>query len=143
MHVSEFALFPTRLIAIEFPGVEQLNRDLHQLFTTRDEFQGEFDMHPDSLNLLKLAETTPCLGIVRDMLLDGLRRWLKGERVRGEMTAEMVMFSNYAGKGEFTLAHNHNADLVGIYYVKTANYGRPPIAVPEPEGEYDYFAEDD
>ena len=59
------------------------------------------------------------------------------------MTAEVVMFSNYAGKGEFTLVHNHNADVVGIYYVKTADYGRPPIAVPSPDGEYDYFAADD
>ena len=138
MHVSEYALFPTRLLAIEFTDVEQLNHDLYQLFATRDEFSGDFDMHPDALNLLKLAATNPSLATVRDMFLDGLRRWMKAERLSGEMTAEMVMFSNYAGKGEFTLAHNHNAEVVGIYYVKTADYGRP-----EPDGDYDYFAADD
>src|SRR5438552_752984 len=94
MQVSEYALFPTRLVAIEFPGVEQLNQDLYDLFATRDEFSGDFDMHPDALNLLKLAETNPALASVRDMFLGGLRRWLKAEHLTGEMTAEMVMFSN-------------------------------------------------
>jgi Putative 2OG-Fe(II) oxygenase len=143
MQVSEFSLFPTRLLTLEFPGVDGLNQDLYRLFSTRDEFRGDFDMHPDSLNLLKLADRHASIATVRDMFLTGLRQWLAAERVRGEMTAEVVMFSNYAGRGEFTLAHNHNADLVGIYYVKTADYGRPPVAVPEPDGEYDYFAADD
>src|SRR5438270_8667304 len=98
MHVSDYALFPTRLLTIEFPGVDQLNRELHDLFATRDEFHGDFDMHPDSLNLLALADAHPCIATLRGMFLDGLRRWLKTERVGGEMAAEMVMFSNYAGK---------------------------------------------
>jgi hypothetical protein len=143
MQVSEFALFPTRLLAIEFPDVDALNRDLYELFTTREEFRGDFDMHPDSLNLLHLAKSTPCLAKVRGMFLEGLRHWLGAHNVRKDYMAEMVMFSNSAEKGEFTLAHNHNADLVGIYYVKTADYGRPPVAIPDPDGEYDYFAADD
>jgi hypothetical protein len=143
MQVTEFALFPTRLLTIQFADVDELNRQLYSLFSTRDEFQGDFNMHPDALNLLSLAGTCPAVGRLRGMLLDGLQRWLKAEGVRGDLSAEMVLFSNYAGKGEFTLVHNHNAEVVGIYYVKSADHHEPAVVVPGPDADYDYFAADD
>ncbi|MFL5342003.1 MAG: putative 2OG-Fe(II) oxygenase [Gemmataceae bacterium] len=141
MTVTEYALFPTRLLAIEFPESGPLNRELAELFEAR--FHGEFDMHPDSLNLLALADAHPCVARLGEMFRGGLQRWLAAERLRGEFTAEVVLFSNYAGRGDFTLIHNHNADVVGIYYVKTADYGRSPVAVPDPNGDYEYFAAED
>jgi hypothetical protein len=143
MHITEYALFPTRLLTIAFPDVEDLNRDLDHLFASRAEFREQFDMHPDSLNLLSLADTCPAIARLRGMFLDGLRHWLRAEQVMGAREVEMVLFSNYAGKGDFTLVHNHNADVVGIYYVRTAQYDRPVVVLPNPEGEYDYFAAED
>jgi hypothetical protein len=143
MQTSEYALFPTRLLTIQFPDVGALNQELSDLFATRAEFRDGFDMHPDALNLLRLADTCPAIAGLRGMFLDGLRRWLRAEQVRGELGVDVVLFSNYARQGDFTLVHNHNADVVGIYYVRTADYGRPPVALPDPDGEYDYFAAED
>src|SRR5690242_9739424 len=115
MHVSEHLLFPTRLITLQFPDTEELNRELAELFRTRKEFSEDFNMHPDALNLLHLAPSCPAIGKLGEMFRVGLRRWLSAEQVRGEVSADVVLFSNYAGKGDFTLIHNHSADVVGIY----------------------------
>ena len=56
---------------------------------------------------------------------------------------DVVLFSNYARKGEYTLVHNHNADLVAIYYVRTAASERPAVVFPDPDGENTYFAPED
>jgi hypothetical protein len=77
------------------------------------------------------------------MFLEGVTRWLRAEKVSAALSVDMVLFSNLATKGEFTLVHNHNADLVGVYYVRTALSGNPPVVVPDPAGEYDYFAAED
>jgi hypothetical protein len=143
MRIVEHALFPTRLLTIEFPDTDGLNRDLDEWFAGRSEFRDDFNMHPDSLNLLRLAETNPAIARVRDLFLDGLRHWLRAERVTGPHEVEMVLFCNQARQGEFTLVHNHNADVVGIYYARTADYDRPAVVLPEPGGEYDYFAAED
>ena len=143
MHVSEFALFPTRLLTIHFPDVQELNRDLDDLFASREEFRNSFDMHPDSLNLLRLAGQEPAIAQLRDRFVEGLRHWLRAERLSEPPEVEMVLFCNRAAQGDFTLVHNHNADLVGIYYVRTACYDRPAVVLPDPEGEYDYFAAED
>lgn len=142
MHVHDYALFPTRLVTIQFPDVDDLNHELDELFAGGAEFADSFDMHPDSLNLLSLAASSPAIARLRGMFLDGLRQWLGNEGVRGEFSAEMVMFSNYAEKGDFTQVHNHNADVVGIYYARTAEYDRPAVVVPDPD-RYDYFAAED
>jgi hypothetical protein len=115
MHVTEFSLFPTRLLTIQFADVDGLNEELYRLFSSRDEFRDDFNMHPDTLNLLRLADSYPGIARLRGMFLGGLSRYLRGEHVHGELSADMVLFSNYARKGDFTLVHNHNADVVGIY----------------------------
>jgi hypothetical protein len=143
MHVSEFALFPTRLLAIQFPDIDGLNRELIDLFATREELRGDFDMHPDSLNLLRLADACPCVATVRGMFLEGLRRWLAAERAHGNWTADVTVFSNLAGRGDFTLVHNHGAEVVGVYYVRTAATDRPAVVLPEADGNYDYFVAED
>jgi hypothetical protein len=143
VQVTEYSLFPTRLLAIRFPDTGDLNHQLAALFAEQGEFREGFDMHPDALNLLGLASKYPCVARLREMFLAGLRHWLKAERIRGELTADIVLFSNLAGKGEFTLVHNHNADVVGVYYVKTPEQDRPPVQVPDPEEEYDYFTAHD
>ncbi len=143
MQTSELALFPTRLLTLQFPDVDELNRDLLGLFATREEFRADFNMHPDALNLLGLADTCPAIARLREMFLDGLARWLRAEAVPGDLSVDVVLFSNYAKKGELTLVHNHNADVVGIYYVKTADYGRAPVSLPGAEPAHDYFDADD
>jgi hypothetical protein len=42
-----------------------------------------------------------------------------------------------------TLAHNHNADVAAVYYVQAPEHDRPPLFVPDPEGEYSYFEAED
>lgn len=142
MHVRDYALFPTRLVTIQFSEVDDLNAALDDLFASRAEFAESFDMHPDSLNLLSLASSSPAIARLRGLFLDGLRQWLVHEGVRGEFAAELSMFSNYAEKGDFTQVHNHNADVVGIYYARTAEYDQPPVVLPDPD-HYDYFAAED
>jgi hypothetical protein len=143
MHVCEFNLFPTRLLAIQFPDVDDLNQELHNLFVTREEFHDGFNMHPDSLNLLHLANTCGGIARLRGMFLEGVKLWLESEKIHGDLHIDMVLFSNKARKGEFTLVHNHSADLVGVYYVRTAQSDRPAVSLPEPDGDYDYFAAED
>jgi hypothetical protein len=143
MQVDEYQLFPTRLVTIQFTGVDEMNRDLDELFASRPEFRDDFNMHPDALNLLQLADTCPALARVRGLFLDGLRQFLRAEQVHWPSEVEMVLFSNYAKQGDYTLVHNHNADVVGIYYARTADYDRPAIVLPSPDGEYDYFAAED
>jgi hypothetical protein len=74
------------------------------------------------------------------MFQEGLRQFLRAEQVKGDVRAEVVLFSNYSENGDFTMPHNHNADVVAVYYVRTGEYERPPVVVPAPEDEYDYFA---
>ena len=102
MQISEFSLFPTRLLAIHFADAEAMNGQLYDLFDKGDRFRDGFDMHPDSLNLLSLAESHPAIGRLRDMLLEGLRQWLRIEGVKGPLSADMVLFSNFASRGDFT-----------------------------------------
>jgi hypothetical protein len=143
MHVAEYALFPTRLLAIQFPDVDRLNDEVEQLFLTRREFQDDFDMHPDALNLLALADQEPAVARLRGLFLDGLKQWLRAEGFHGECSTKVVLFSNLAARGEFTLVHNHNADVVAVYYVRTPEHDRPAVVLPDPDGPYDYFAQED
>jgi hypothetical protein len=137
MHVEEYSLFPTRLLTIQFPETNDLNSQLCRLFDERREFAGGFDMHPDSLNLLSLVDQQPAIARLRGMFLEGCERWLSAEKAGKPKSVDLVMFSNYAAQGELTLAHNHNADLVGIYYARTPKHDRP--AVCEPDESDDYF----
>src|SRR5262249_4390319 len=144
MHVAEHDLFPTKLLSIQFPDTNGLNRELIELFEGRAEFQGgDFNMHPDSFNLLDFAQSHACVGRLREMFLAGLEYWLRAEGLGGDLDVSMVLFSNYSRKGDFTVVHNHNADVAGVYYARTADYERPGIRFPDPAGEYDYFEADD
>ncbi|MFL5331565.1 MAG: putative 2OG-Fe(II) oxygenase [Gemmataceae bacterium] len=136
MQLHEYSLFPTRLLTIQFPDTDTLNGDLCRLFDERQEFADGFDMHPDSLNLLSLAEQEPAIARLRGMFLEGLERWLGAERVGKPESVDLVMFSNYAAKGELTLAHNHNADLVGIYYARTPLHDDPVVGQPDEKDDY-------
>jgi hypothetical protein len=143
MLVREYALFPTRLLTIQFSDVDGLNEELYNLFASGTEFRDGFDMHPDAMNLLQLADRYPAIAGLRSIFREGITHWLRAEGVTGTRGVDVVLFSNYAGKGEFTLVHNHNADLVGVYYVRTAPADRPVVELPDPSGEYNYFAAED
>src|SRR5688572_12385065 len=141
MRVEEFALFPTRLAAIQFEGVEAMNAELATFFASEG-FAG-FDMHPDSLNLLKLADRCPAIGQAAGLFRQGLLAWLGREGVRGAAGVDAVLFSSYSEKGEFTNVHNHNADVVAVYYVQVPPHGRPSVLLPGPGSEDEYFAAED
>lgn len=136
MDVTHHALFPTRMVEIQFTGVDDLNAELCDLFRTRSEFPAGFDMHPDALNLLRLADAVPAVGRLREMFVEGVRRWLAAEGTPPPAGVDLVLFSNYAATGEWTLVHNHNADLVGIYYARTAAHDRPPVCPADAAGGY-------
>jgi hypothetical protein len=136
MEVTDHALFPTRLLTIQFADTDSLNAELCRLFESRAEFAGGFNMHPDGLNLLRLADRVPAIARLRDWFVEAAKRWLAAEGVTEVAGADLVLFSNYAGRGEFTLVHNHNADLVGIYYARTAANDRPPVQRPDDADDY-------
>lgn len=136
MDVATYALFPTRLVAIQFPETGGLDRGLCDVVRDRPEFADGFNMHPDALNLLQLAGSVPAIARLRGMFLEGLRRWLAAEGVSGPDEVDLVLFCNDAAPGEMTLVHNHNADLVGIYYARTAAREGPALLDSPAE---DYF----
>jgi len=139
--IAEHSLFATKLLSIDFPESAPLNDDLYRLLTD-EKFKDGFNAHPDQCNVLNLEPTQPCLATLRKMFVGGLERYLRSEDVRGEYTASVVLFPNIASQHEFTVVHNHNADVVGIYYVRTAeSHVEPSVQI---AGEsYDYFDQDD
>jgi len=136
MDVNHFALFPTRLLTIQFPDTQSLNEDLCELLQRDIRFGDSFNMHPDALNLLSLVETEPAIARLRDMFLEGLNQWLTAAEMARPAAVDLVMFSNYARQGEYTVIHNHNADIVGIYYARTTGYDHPVIEFPSANDDY-------
>jgi hypothetical protein len=137
MEVTNHMLFPTRLVTIQFPETQTVNAELCHWFESSTTFSAGSGMHPDALNLLHFAPSVPAVARVRDMFLAGVKHWLAFEQIASPSEVDLVLFSNYAATGELTLVHNHNADLVGIYYVRTAPYECAPV--PGPPEEEDYF----
>lgn len=139
MKVQEYVLFPTRLVSVQFADVADMNDELDRFFESHAG-GGSFDMHPDSFNLLHMADACPAIGKLRELFRRGLQTWLDAEGA-SPRSADVVLFSNYASRGEFTSAHNHNADVVAIYYVQTASHNQPAVLVPGDDDEY--FAQED
>lgn len=136
MEVTDYAFFPTRVVTIQFPDTDPLNAELCDLLESRPEIDDRFNMHPDALNLLRLADTVPAIEQLRSMFITGVKHWLEAEGIAGLEGIDLVLFSNRTGRGEFTIVHNHHADLVGIYYARTAVSKRQPI---DPADGDDYF----
>ena len=136
MEVTDYAFFPTRVVTIQFPDIGPLNAELCDLFELRPELDDRFNMHPDALNLLCLADTVPAIHQLRSMFITGVKQWLEAEGIAGAEGIDLLLFSNRMGPGESTIVHNHNTDLIGIYYARTAVSNRQPI---EPADGEDYF----
>lgn len=136
MEVTDYAFFPTRVVTIQFPDTDPLNADLCDLFERRPELDDRFNMHPDALNLLRLADTVPAIDQLRSMFITGVKHWLEAEGIAEMEGIDLLLFSNRMGRGESTIVHNHHADLIGIYYARTAVSQRQPIS--SADGE-DYF----
>ncbi|MFN7806644.1 MAG: putative 2OG-Fe(II) oxygenase [Planctomycetaceae bacterium] len=136
MEVTDHALFPTRVVTIEFPDTGELNAALCDLLERRPELDDRSNTHPEALNLLRLADTVPAIAQLRSMFLTGVQHWLTAEGIAGTEGVDLLLFSNRMGRGDSTIAHNHRTDLIGVYYARTADSGRPPLAVTDGE---DYF----
>lgn len=136
MEVTDYAFFPTRVVTIQFPETEPLNAELCDLLERRPELDDRSNMHPDALNLLRLAETVPAIERLRSMFISGAKHWLEAEGIAEPEEIDLLLFSNRLGQGEFTIVHNHIADLIGIYYARTADSDRQPI---HPAVGDDYF----
>ncbi|MGL4554829.1 MAG: putative 2OG-Fe(II) oxygenase [Gemmataceae bacterium] len=139
MLVEHHTLFPTRLVSVQFPDVAGLNAELVRFFAEHAA-GGAFDMHPDTFNLLRLGDRLPAVGRLRELFRRGLRAWLDAEGA-APPSADVVLFSNYSSRGDFTSVHNHNADVVAVYYAQTAAHDRPAVLVPGDDDEY-FAAED-
>lgn len=136
MEVTDYAFFPTRVATIQFPDTGRLNAELCELFERWPELDDRFNTHPDALNLLRLADRVPAIEQLRSMFLTGVKHWLEAEGIAGPEGLDLLLFSNRVGRGEGTIVHNHPADLIGIYYARTADSDRPPI---QPADGEDYF----
>jgi hypothetical protein len=139
MRVESFPLFPTRLVTVQFDGTSVMDEEICRFLAAKA--AGDFDMHPDSLNLLKMADQCPAIARAGELLKQGLAAWLKAEGIAGPTAADVVLFSSYSERGGFTLAHNHNADVVAVYYARVPEHSRPAVLLPTPEDEY-FAAED-
>ena len=140
MEVTNHTFFPTRVVTIQFADVGPLNAELCDLLERRPEFDDSHSEHPEAHNLLRLADAVPAIAQLRSMFLTGAERWLEAEGIARPAEIDLVLFSNRSGRGESTIVHNHQADLVGIYYARTADSDRPPIV---PADGDDYFAAGD
>lgn len=136
MYITRHHLFVTTLLTVEFPDTSGLDEELCRLVERRGAPAAGFNMHPDALNLLDLADTEPAVARLRAMFLEGLGRWLEAEGISGASGVDLVLFSNHASKGEMTLVHNHSADLVGIYYARTPDRDRRPVQQADEEDDY-------
>ncbi len=136
MEVMDYAFFPTRVVTIQCPETESLNQELCELFERRPELDDRFNMHPDAQNLLRLVESVPAIERLRSLFVTGARRWLEAEGIAEPEGMDLLLFSNRLGRGEFTIVHNHHADLIGIYYARTKVSERPPISTADGA---DYF----
>jgi len=136
MEVTDFALFPTRVATLQFPDTDSLNAELCDLLERRPELDDRSNTHPDALNLLRLADTVPAIEQLRSMFVAGAKHWLAAEGIAGAEGIDLLLFSNRVGRGESTIAHNHQTDLIGIYYARTAVSQRQPISPADGE---DYF----
>ncbi|MFO1021973.1 MAG: putative 2OG-Fe(II) oxygenase [Planctomycetales bacterium] len=136
MEVTDYHFFPTRVVSIQFPDTGSLNAELCDLLEHRPELDDRSNLEPEAMNLVRLAETVPAIEQLRSMFLTGAKQWLKAEGIEGPEGIDLLLFSNRMGRGESTIVHNHPADLIGIYYARTAESDRPPI--PPADGE-DYF----
>lgn len=136
MEVTDYTFFPTRVVTIQFPDTEHLNAELCDLLERRPELDDRFNMQPDAQNLVRLADTVPAIDQLRSMFITGVKRWLEAEGIAGPEGLDLLLFSNRMGPGESTIVHNHPADLIGIYYARTAESHRQPI--PPADGA-DYF----
>jgi hypothetical protein len=136
MEVMDYAFFPTRVVTIQFPDTGALNAELCDLLERRPEIDDRSNTHPDALNLLRLADSIPAIEQLRSMFMTGVKHWLKAEGIAGPEGVHLLLFSNRMGRGESTIVHNHQADLIGIYYAHTADSDREPISPADGE---DYF----
>ncbi|MES2791453.1 MAG: putative 2OG-Fe(II) oxygenase, partial [Planctomycetota bacterium] len=136
MEVTDYAFFPTRVVTIQFPDTDPLNAELCDLFDRRPELDDRSNTHPEALNLLRLADTVPAIEQLRSMFITGVKHWLETEGIAGPEGIDLLLFSNRMGRGESTIVHNHNTDLIGIYYAQTAVSNRHPI---QPADDEDYF----
>ncbi|MFO1062516.1 MAG: putative 2OG-Fe(II) oxygenase [Pirellulales bacterium] len=140
MEVTDYTFFPTRVVTIQFPDTESLNAELCELFERRPELDDRFNMQPEAQNLVRLADTVPAIERLRTMYITGVKRWLDAEGLAQPEGIDLLLFSNRMVRGEFTMVHNHHADLIGIYYARTAESKRPPI---DESGGEDYFESGD
>lgn len=136
MEVTDQLCFPSRVVTIQHPESGPLDAALCELFDRRPELDDRFNLQPEAQNLLRLAESVPAIGQLRSMFLAGVKHWLDAEGIAGVEGLDLLLFSNRLGPGESTIVHNHQADLIGIYYARTAASSRPPIQ--QTDGE-DYF----
>ncbi len=136
MEVTDHAFFPTRVTTIQFPETESLNAELCDLLERRPELDDRFNLHPDAQNLVRLADTVPAIYQLRSMFISGVKHWLRAAGITGPEGVDLLLFSNWSGPGESTIVHNHPADLIGIYYARTAASTREPI---QPADGADYF----
>jgi uncharacterized protein (TIGR02466 family) len=91
----------------------------------------------DTLNLADLAEETPAFARLRELFESGLRAYCRTVGWAGEFELALQMFPNVAPAGHYVPAHNHVADVAGVYYVQTPVFeNRPVVETGAPISEY-------
>jgi hypothetical protein len=136
MDVRDYTFFATRVLVIQFEGNESLNAALCDLLERRPELDDRSNVQREAQNLVRLAEAEPAIEQLRSQFITGVKEWLKTEGMAEPEGIDLLLFSNRMGRGEATTVHNHHADLIGIYYARTALSDRQPIELNDGE---DYF----
>jgi hypothetical protein len=126
--VTEHLLFPTRVMIIEHAKAHALNTELLSLFRTDSEYQrDDLARKADHANLLDMAERCPAVERLRGLFVEAAQAWLRSADLRGTYTMRIFMFPNYFKQGGYVPAHNHVANLTGIYYVHTPSHEDRPV----------------
>jgi hypothetical protein len=143
--VSEFNLFPTKVVSIQFRDTDDLNQELYQLFETSPVFRGDaYNTVSDHANLVHLEKQHACIARLREMFVEGLQQWLRSEQIDRPFDAELHMFPNLSRQGDFTQVHNHAAHVASVYYVRTSSnaVGGPSGPLTSHAVDGDYWSQD-
>lgn len=126
-NVSRHDLFPTTVLTIEHDEAA-LNVELAAHFMNeKDYWRADQAERADARNLAELASEVSAFARLRALFESGLARYCRTVGWRGDYSLFLQMFPNVAPAGHYVPAHNHVADIAGVYYVRTPTVPERPL----------------
>ncbi len=125
--------FPTRVVT-KHSGDEVMVEGLREMFRAEKKYSSKyFEKIADLEDMMDHSNQYPVLTKLKEFMWDGMLSWLKAEGIQGEFGVQTHVFPNYGKKGAYVPAHNHQAQVSGVYYVD----------IPDVNEKQDLFVQED